>query len=132
MVLIDWTDGFDRMLDDLDRRAAAGDGRASSSRDLVYAQLALLQRLPGPPQDDTATLRRVRQSKTYELWRLSHPYVKGIAIRTIVWFAGDDTAVVALFANNKASMGDVFYDSVGSRADQLVSEWLRQRRQERP
>lgn len=130
VVRVDWTDSFDRMLDDLDTRTAAGDSKASQMRDLVYAQLALLQGLPGRPKDDTATLRRVRQSGRYELWRLSHPYVEHLAVSTIVWFADDDTAVVALFANNKASMGDVFYDSVGSRADQMVGEWLRQRRLE--
>lgn len=32
--------------------------------------------------------------------------------------------MVALFAGEKASMGDVFYDSVGSRADQVIERWL--------
>jgi len=58
---------------------------------------------------------------------LSHPYVEHVAVRTIVWFADDDTAVAALFANNKVSMGDVFYDGVGSRADQMVCEWFKPR-----
>ncbi len=28
-----------------------------------------------------------------------------------------------LFANDKAQMGDVFYDGVGSRADDAISKW---------
>lgn len=35
---------------------------------------------------------------------------------------------MALFANNKAQMGDVFYDSVGTRADQIIDQWLRERK----
>jgi hypothetical protein len=31
--------------------------------------------------------------------------------------------VVALFANDKAQMGDVFYDSVGSRADVAIARY---------
>jgi hypothetical protein len=33
---------------------------------------------------------------------------------------------VASFANNTARMGDVIYDSVGTRADQIVDHWLRE------
>jgi hypothetical protein len=34
---------------------------------------------------------------------------------------------VVLFANDKASMGDVFYDSVGTRADQIITAFLNQK-----
>ncbi len=61
----------------------------------------------------------------------SHPYQEGYAVRTIVWFAPDGQVVVALFANNKAQMGDVFYASVGSRADQAIDRWLHDTRDER-
>ena len=69
----------------------------------------------------TASLR------TYPVWRVSHPYRDGIAIRLIVWFPPDDPPVVILFANDKASMGDVFYDSVGTRADQIITAFLNQK-----
>ena len=32
--------------------------------------------------------------------------------------------VVALFAADKARMGDVFYNSVGARADAAIQLWL--------
>ena len=115
------------MLDRLDDDAAAGDTRARTVRTLVLAQLAVLRDLSEPPTDDTPTLRRVHQSRRYQVWRLSHPYRPGHAVRTIVWFAPDGQVVVTLFANDKASMGDIFYSSVGSRADQIIDQWIRER-----
>jgi hypothetical protein len=51
------------------------------------------------------------------VWRVAHPYDRDVAVRLIVWFRPDtDTVVVALFAGDKARMGDVFYNSVGPRA----------------
>jgi hypothetical protein len=47
-----------------------------------------------------------------------------MAVRIICWFDDEsDTVVVALFAGDKAPMGDVFYDSVVSRADQAIDQW---------
>lgn len=82
-----------------------------------------------PPTRDTetATLKWVRQSKRYPLWRVSHPYREGGAVRLICWFPPDsDTVVVALFAGDKARIGDVFYNSVGTRADALIDQWKRE------
>lgn len=76
-------------------------------------------------------LKRVRQSGRHVVWRQSHPFESGIALRLICWFPDDsDIVVVALFAGDKASMGDVFYDSVGSRADQIIDQWLREQQEE--
>ncbi|MEO6941611.1 MAG: hypothetical protein ABI238_00380 [Terrimesophilobacter sp.] len=70
-------------------------------------------------------IKRVRQSRKNQVWRVSHPYVEGIALRLICWFPpNDDQIVVALFAGDKAGMGDVFYDTVGTRADQAIERWL--------
>jgi hypothetical protein len=33
--------------------------------------------------------------------------------------------VIILFGNDKAQMGDVFYNSVGSRGDQVITAYLR-------
>ena len=33
--------------------------------------------------------------------------------------------MIVLFGNDKAQMGDVFYNSVGSRADQVIAAYLR-------
>jgi len=126
-VLIDWTDDFDAMLDTLEARAAAGDQHSADTRLLIDQQLAYLQRLTTPPTDETPTLKRVRQSRRHPIWRVAHPYRPGIAVRTIVWFPDAEHVVVALFANDKAQMGDVFYDSAGTRADQIIDRWLRER-----
>lgn len=34
--------------------------------------------------------------------------------------------VVALFAIDKARLGDVFYDGVAARADPLIGQWKRE------
>lgn len=49
-----------------------------------------------------------------------------MAIRLIVWFPPDAPPVVVLFGNDKAQMGDVFYNSLGSRADQVIAAYLSQ------
>jgi hypothetical protein len=130
-VLIDWPADFDRYLDVLETEAQRGDRRAAVTLDLLVAQLGYLESLEGPPSDDTATLKLVRQSRRHDVWRLSHPFREGVAVRTIVWFAPDGRVVVTLFSNDKAQMGDVFYASVGARADQIIDRWLREREDER-
>ncbi len=77
-----------------------------------------------------ATLKQVRQSRQYPIWRVAHPFVAGFAVRLIVWFPPSNHAVVALFATDKANMGDVFYDSVGTRADAAIEAWKFQLKQE--
>lgn len=124
-VLIDWSSEFDRWLTELERQVEAGLTRAQVQLDLVNAQLEYLQDLKEPPTEDTPTLRRVRQSRKYQVWRLSHPFRDGIAIRLIVWFPPEAPPVIVLFGNDKAQMGDVFYSSVGSRADQVIAAYLR-------
>lgn len=70
-------------------------------------------------------LKRVRQSKTYTVWRTAHPFDPDIAFRLICWFPPDrSTVVVALFAADKTHMGDIFYSSVGARADVAIQRWL--------
>ncbi|HEY5986369.1 MAG TPA: hypothetical protein VIV12_08340 [Streptosporangiaceae bacterium] len=50
-----------------------------------------------------------------------------IAVRLICWFPPKaDTVVVALFAAEKAKLGDVFYDSVAARADPMIDQWKRE------
>lgn len=123
--MIDWSSAFDGWLTELERRAAEGHGRTSEQLDLVNAMLEYLQDLKDPPTDETPTLKRVRQSRNYQVWRVSHPFRDGIAIRLIVWFPPDAPPVIVLFGNDKAQMGDVFYNSVGSRADQVIAAYLR-------
>ena len=54
-----------------------------------------------------------------------------VAVRLICWFPPDSgTVVVALFAVDKARLGDVFYDGVAARADPLIDQWKRETAQE--
>jgi hypothetical protein len=131
-VQIDWPAEFGAWLDGVETRADKGDARAQQVLILVTAALKRLQDLEEPPTRDTesATLRWIRQSKRYPLWRVSHPYREGIAIRLICWFPPDSgTVVVALFAGDKGRIGDVFYNSVGARADGVIDQWKREARE---
>lgn len=135
MVQIDWPAEFGVWLDGVETRADKGDAHARQVLILVTAALKHLQDLREPPTRDTetATLRWIRQSKRYPLWRVSHPYREGIAIRLICWFPpGSGTVVVALFAGDKARIGDVFYNSVGIRADGVIDQWKREARKGLP
>lgn len=73
-------------------------------------------------------MKWVRQSGRYRVRRLSHPFDADMAVRLIRWFDPEsDAVVVVLFGADKAPMGDVFYDSVGSRAAQAIDQWTRER-----
>ena len=124
-MLIDWTRDFGDWLDMVTERADPGDRHSQLMLELVTAELDVLQDLKSIPDVETPTLRRVRQSGKHPVWRVGHPYVAGAAVRLIVWFPPEhpEEVVVALFANDKAQMGDVFYDSVGPRADAAISRY---------
>jgi hypothetical protein len=125
-VLIDWAGEFDRWYDRLTERAEAGDVSALEHLGLVDAELGVLQDLDAEPVVNTPTLRRVSQSRKYEVWRVAHPFVAGTAMRLIVWFppGRPGQAVIVLFGADKAQMGDVFYNSVGPRADAAIESYL--------
>ena len=125
-MLIDWSDEFDTWLDRLEDHAHT-DPISARRLDYITAQLQQLQELTAPPEEDTSHLRRVRQSKTYPVWRLAHPYDPDIAVRLIVWFPDDEHAVIALFAGDKARIGNAFYNSVGTRADAAIETWKRRK-----
>jgi hypothetical protein len=120
-VNIDWSADFDRQLDRLE---ADKSDKGRKTFELLTFMLKRLRDLPRQPSEDTATIKRVRQSARYPVWRVSHPFVEGIALRLICWFPPSGGVVVALFAGVKASRGDVFYDSVGTRADQIIERWI--------
>jgi len=124
---LDWSGEFDLWLTRTQERAETGDLKAQLVVDLVDAQLRHLQDLDNEPEEETATLRRVRQSGKYQVWRVAHPFIAGTAVRLIAWFPPEhpDQVVVALFAGDKAQMGDVFYNSVGARADAAIESYRR-------
>jgi hypothetical protein len=126
---IDWPAEFGRWLDRLESEARAGNNRSRAV--LVYVARALdqLRNLKEPPDEETqtATLRPVRQSRRYPLWRVSHAYDPRVAVRLICWFPPETgTVVVALFAGEKARLGDLFYNGVAARADPLIDQWKRE------
>lgn len=124
---------FKRWVDGLVSRAKAGDAVALAMARHVLDELNYVRALEGEPEEDTATLKWVRQSGRYRVWRLSHPFDADMAVRIICWFDPEEVAVVVvLFGANKASMGDVFYDSVGSRADQAIDQWKFENQERRP
>lgn len=118
---IDWPREFN---DQLDRLETDTTERGRERLQLLTFMLKRLRDLDSAPVQDTAMIKRVRQSKQHPVWPVSHPYVAGVALRLICWFPPDeDRVVVALFSGDKASMGDVFYDTVGVRADRLINRW---------
>lgn len=126
---IDWPAEFGNWLDQLEERARGGDALARTTLALAARALEQLRNLTEVPtrESETATLKWVRQSRRYLLWRVSHAYHPQVALRLICWFPPDTgTAVVALFAGDKARIGDVFYNSVGARADALIDQWKRE------
>jgi hypothetical protein len=127
-------DGPAEFFDWLDRtESKARNGDEPARRLLARAVDALnqLRTLEQAPAEDTPDLKQVRQSKTYPVWRTAHPFDPDIAFRLICWFPPRSaTVVVALFAADKARMGDVFYNSVGSRADAAITTWLHETQEE--
>jgi len=132
-VIIDWPESFGRFWDRLEEAAGKGDAKARVELDFLLAELAVLADLKREPGEESATLKRVRQFRRFPVWRVAHPFHPGVAMRLIVWFPPEeeDLVVIALFAGNKAQMGDVFYDSVGVRTDGLIEQWIRQQHQEK-
>ena len=122
------TRDFDRQTEAIVEAAKAGKPGALARAKRLQDEFNYLRSLAAIPTEETATLKRVRQSRKFPVWRVSHPYDAETAMRMICWF-DDESAeiVVALFANDKLSMGDVFYDSVGSRADATIEQWLSER-----
>ena len=117
-MLIDWTSTFDGFLDRLE---AEGGARL----DILLSLLEVLTNLVGVPEEDSATLKRVRLGRRYPLWRVAHPFVPGVAMRLIVWFAPSGDVVVTATAFDKAGVGDVWYASAVTTANAVIDEWKR-------
>lgn len=92
---------------------------------LLAFMLKRLQDQAAAPAEDTAMIKRVRQFRKHQVWRVPL-YRDGIALRLICCqtLETPETVVVALSAGDKAGMGDVFYDSVSTRADQMIDRWI--------
>ncbi|MEU9891203.1 hypothetical protein [Sphaerisporangium sp. NPDC051011] len=126
---VDGPEEFWAWMDRVETDACGGDQHARLVLGHVVAALDLLRRLPEAPsgESEMATLKRVRQSRRYPLWRVSHVYHPDVAVRLICWFPPKvDTVVVTLFAGDKAKIGDIWYSSVAARADALIDQWTRE------
>lgn len=130
-MLIDWTDEYQRWRDRIDADRAVGNVSAQVQNDLADFHLETLQNLDNEPSEDTPTLMRVRQRGKFPLWRLSHPFIDGIAIRTVVWFPTEGEVVIVAIGAEKSAIGDLFYDAIGDRSDQAIENYLRARKVEK-
>ena len=85
LVDIDWPEDFGRWLDRLEDEARSGDERSRLILTFTARALDQLRNLTDPPtpETETATLRWVRQSRRYQLWRVSHAYHPQAAVRLI-------------------------------------------------
>ncbi len=129
---VDWSDSFDRFLSALEEDVEKLDPSTPEGRIAVErlahlgALLGKLRELPTKPAVESATLRIVRQATRHELWRVAHPFDADVALRIIVWFPQVDQAVLAVFAFDKAHLGDVWYDRAAVEGQALVDQWLRE------
>lgn len=78
------------------------------------------------PLEESPTFKRVQQPRKHRLWRVSHPYRAGIALRIILWFPDPNTVVIALLGHNKAQTGDVWYGYAATQGQNIVDQYLRQ------
>lgn len=109
------------------RKAREGNAWHRRRLELIAAGLEAIRNLEAEPTEENAEFKRVRQHRLNPIWRWAHAYEEGIAVRLIFWFAPDGEVVVALFNGEKARIGDVWYDTVGRRADTAIERWKRQR-----
>lgn len=127
-MLIDWTGEFDRWWQKIEERQSLNP-RSHQIAVTLGAQLRFLQTLERIPNEESPKFQRVTRSRKYPLWRVSHPFLEGIAIRVIVWFpiAEESDLLVAVLGADKAKMGNVFYESASRRADIEIENWIKER-----
>ena len=125
-MLIDWTNEFDARLTRTEPEAEKQGGQSQDRLRALPMERHIISTLESRPQNEASRSKPDRQSRRYPVWRVAHPYRPGVAERLIVWFPDDQHVVVALFAGDKANMGDVFYGSVGPRADAAIDAWKTQ------
>jgi hypothetical protein len=119
-VVVDFSPEFDRWFRRIEKEGG-------TQAEATAALLGVLTRLRGKPNEESATLQRIRRARRHDLWRVSHPFEPGVAVRLICWFPDDDTVVVALVGFDKKRIGNVFYESAVARGEAMVDAWLRQR-----
>ena len=119
---------FFRELDRVEANAISGDVYSQKLIEQIYIALAYLRGMSSPPTEDIPPLlKRIISSRKNVLWRVGHDHTPKLAVRLVCWFPPNTTRIaVALFAGDKARVGDSFYDGVGVRADGLIDQWKRE------
>lgn len=103
------------------------DAEGGVRKSLLLALLKTLYDLQEAPTEDSSSIKRVRQARRHQLWRVGHPFVSDVALRLIVWFPpGDPRAVISLMVFDKAALGDIWYTTAAVRAQATVDQLLRQ------
>jgi hypothetical protein len=128
-MLVDWTDEYQQWRDRLDIASEKGNADSQKQIDIADAQMEFLTELELEPEEESPTMMKIRQSGKYQLWRVSHRFISGIAVRTVAWFPDDKTMVLVAIGAEKSSIGDLFYDSIAKRADAAIDRYLYNRRQ---
>lgn len=116
---LEWTREFDSFLTLLEEE----DGERIK---LLGAMLKRLVDLPEVLTEETEAIKRVKQAQRHDVWRVSHPHRSDAAIRVLVWFIPQGTAVVAVVGFDKHPLGDLWYDSATRRAEAIIDQLLRQ------
>jgi hypothetical protein len=117
----------------MELRATLGFGRwFQAVQDAEIARLAnqlrrALTKLDERPTEPTAHLTPVVQATRHNIWRISHPYQEGYAVRLLLWFPDDRDEIVIVFAGNKHPNHDVWYDRAIREAENTVDQLIRQR-----
>lgn len=93
--------------------------------EMLLAMEDAIRDLPGEPEEESQTFKRVRQARRHRLWRVSHPYRPNLALRVILWFPDPTTTVMALLGHNKAKQGDVWYTYAATQGQAMCDEYLR-------
>jgi len=123
---VEWGREFERALERAEKEANSGDQVANARYQYLLALLGELEDLHGRPEFESRTFKRVRQAKRYELWRVAHPYHSSVAVRIIAWFPSNEKAVLALFAFDKAKLGDIWYDRATRESEANLDQWRRE------
>jgi len=122
---VEWGSEFERALERAEIETERG-GDAEERYNQLLGLLRALANLEAKPAQESPGFRRVRQARRHELWRVAHRYNPRVAVRIIVWFPSKERVVVALFAFDKAKLGDIWYDRATKESEAILDQWRRE------